>query len=155
MRVTAKRGLRVARLVPALAIALALFACTPIYNIHGFVPAEQDLALIEVGVDTRRTVEAVVGRPSSSGLLTESAWYYVQSRWKTVGAAAAEELDRQVLAISFDEAGKVENIERFTLKDGNIVPLSRRVTESNIKGIGFLRQLLGNLGKLSADQVVQ
>jgi hypothetical protein len=35
------------------------------------------------------------------------------------------------------------------------VVLSRRVTESNIKGIGFLRQIMGNLGRFRADQFLQ
>ena len=37
--------------------------------------------------------------------------------------------------------------------DGRIVVLSRRVTDSNLRGIGFLRQLLGNIGVISADQL--
>jgi hypothetical protein len=30
--------------------------------------------------------------------------------------------------------------------------ISRRVTDSNIKGVGFLRQLLGNIGNFNAGQ---
>ena len=59
-----------------------------------------------------------------------------------------------MVAISFSEAGNVTNIERFGLERGRVVALSRRVTESNIKGIGFLRQLFGSIGRLRADQLV-
>ncbi|MFM7333371.1 MAG: outer membrane protein assembly factor BamE, partial [Tabrizicola sp.] len=118
-------------------------ACSPVYRNHGYVPAEDELALVEVGTDTRETVSQKIGRPSTSGLLNDVGWFYVQSRWKHVGAFAPQEIDRQVVSITFTEEGKVENVERFGLENGQVVAISRRVTDSNIKGVGFLRQLLG------------
>jgi outer membrane protein assembly factor BamE (lipoprotein component of BamABCDE complex) len=91
-----------------------------------------------------------VGRPSTSGLLNDVGWFYVQSRYKNLGYREPQEVDRQVLAITFTEAGVVQNIATFGLEDGQVVQISRRVTESNIKGIGFIRQLLGSLGRVSA-----
>jgi outer membrane protein assembly factor BamE (lipoprotein component of BamABCDE complex) len=129
---------------------LAMVACAPVYRNHGYVPAPDELALVEVGVDTRDTVAQKVGRPSTSGLLNDVGWFYVQSRYKNVGYREPQEVDRQVLAITFSEAGVVNNIATFGLEDGKVVQISRRVTESNIKGIGFIRQLLGSLGKISA-----
>lgn len=138
----------------AVATVLALASCAPVYQNHGYVPTDEELALIEVGKDTHETVAATLGRPSGEGLLNEVGWFYVQSRWKHFGAMAPKEIDRQVVSITFTEEGVVENVERFGLEDGNVVALSRRVTESNIKGIGFLKQLLGNIGRLRADQFV-
>lgn len=132
-----------------------LAACAAVYQNHGYVPSDEELALIEVGKDTRETVAATLGRPSSEGLLNDVGWFYVQSRWKHFGALPPAEIDRQVVSITFTEAGKVENIERFGLENGQAVAISRRVTDSNIKGIGFLRQLLGNIGRLRADQLIQ
>jgi hypothetical protein len=57
--------------------------------------------------------------------------------------------------VTFTEDGIVENVERFGLEKGRVVALSRRVTDSNIKGVGFLRQLFGSLGKLRADQILK
>jgi outer membrane protein assembly factor BamE (lipoprotein component of BamABCDE complex) len=128
-----------------------LVACAPVYRNHGYVPAPDELALIEVGVDTRETVTEKVGRPSTSGLLNDVGWFYVQSRYKNLGYREPQEVDRQVLAITFTENGVVENISTFGLEDGQVVQISRRVTESNIKGIGFIRQLLGSLGKIRAE----
>lgn len=140
--------------VLAMAVA-ALAACTPVYRNHGYVPTDDELALIEVGKDTRDSVALVIGRPSASGLLNDVGWYYVQSHWKHNGAFAPREEERQVVAITFTEAGVVENIERFGLEQGRIVPLSRRVTRPNIKGVGLLRQLFGNIGGLSTDKLLQ
>lgn len=130
-------------------VALALLvACTPIYTNHGFVPDDKDLAGITTGVDTRDTVAAFLGRPSVEGLIGDSQWFYVRSQWKTYGAKAPQEVDRQVLAISFDEQGFVTNIERFGLEKGEIVAISRRVTTEPIKGRGALAQIFGSIGRL-------
>ena len=138
-----------------LALSLLLMACTPIFSNHGYIPTDDDLAVLQVGVDTRETVAATVGRPAASDLLGDEAWYYVQSRWKTLGAAAPVEIDREVVAITFDPVGKVANIERFGLEIGRIVPLSRRVTTTNIRGRGVLAQIFGNIGKLNTDNLFQ
>lgn len=135
------------------ASVLVIASCAPVYQNHGYVPTDEELALIEVGKDTRDTVAATLGRPSSQGLLNDVGWFYVQSRWKHFGALAPQEIDRQVVSITFTEEGVVENVERFGLEDGQVVAISRRVTDSNIKGMGFLRQLFGNIGRPSAGQL--
>ncbi len=148
-------GVRSAARVGAIAlVALTIVACTPIYRNHGYVPRDEDLAAVQVGESTAEDVTFAVGRPSAIGVLTGSGWYYVGSRFKQVGPRAPVEVDRQVVAISFDDNGVVSNVERFGLKDGQVVTISRRVTTSNVKGVGFLRQLLGNLGNMSATQLL-
>jgi outer membrane protein assembly factor BamE (lipoprotein component of BamABCDE complex) len=134
---------------------IALGACTEIVRNHGYTPSEEDLATIAVGKDTRDTVAFKIGRPSAGGLMQDGGWYYVQSRWSHRGASAPKEVDRQVVAVSFDPRGRVSNIERFGLADGQVVALSRRVTDTNIKGIGLIRQLMGNLGRFNPGQFVR
>lgn len=148
-----RRHRRIAGVVAALALVF-LGACTPIVRNHGYVPLEEDLTLVTVGVDTRETVASAVGAPGAGGVIDSGGYYYVRSRWETVAWRAPREVDRQLVAITFDEDGVVENIERFTLEDGRVIPLSRRVTETSIRRISFIRQLLGNIGRLRADQLV-
>ena len=145
-------GLRMA--LAGLAL-LTLGACAEVIRNHGYTPSDEELADVVVGRDTRETVAAKVGRPSAGGLMADSGWYYVQSRWSHRGARAPEEVDRQVLAVSFDNAGRVANVERFGLQDGQVVALSRRVTDTNIRGVGFIRQMLGNLGRFDAGQFLR
>ncbi|TYB81356.1 outer membrane protein assembly factor BamE [Maritimibacter fusiformis] len=142
-------GWLVRTLVTALAL-VALAACSPVYRYHGFIPTDEDLEEIAVGLDTRTTVASIIGKPGASGLLAESGWYYVRSEFKHQTYQAPEETEREVVAISFDEDGVVENIERFGLERGQVVVLSRRVTDSNIKGVSILDQLFGGLGGASA-----
>ena len=143
------------RIATAGLLLLAVSACTSLYSIHGYAPLDSDLAQIIPGQTTREQVAELVGRPASSGILASSGWYYVSSRWKDYAYRAPQEIAREVVAISFSEAGVVQNVERYGLQDGQVVALSRRVTESNIKGISFIKQLLSNFGRVSAGQILK
>ena len=148
-----KAARRTAALLAGLGLAL-LIACTTLYQNHGYVPTEAELAVLEVGVDTRETVATTIGRPSAQGLLNDVGWYYIQSRFKLVGGREPQEVDRQVVAITFTEAGAVANIERFGLEKGQLVQLSRRVTAPNVKSASVLRQLFGNIGRVDTAGIV-
>ena len=137
----------------AAVLVLVMTACAPIYRNHGYVPNDEDLATLEVGKDTLETAAPKIGRPSASGLLNDTGWFYVQSRWEQKGALPPVEIDRQVVALTFSEAGVLENVERFGMERGQIVPLSRRVTESNVRGMSVLRQLFSNFGRIGAAQL--
>ena len=129
-------------------LALALVTsvgCTPLDRDHGYIPSEEELATIRVGVETRETVAQAVGTPTSSGVLRDSGYYYVSQRVRTYAYQEPEVVDRQVVAISFDSRGVVANVERFGLRDGNVVALSRRVTDSSVEGLSFLQQLMGSV----------
>jgi outer membrane protein assembly factor BamE (lipoprotein component of BamABCDE complex) len=128
-------------------IALAVtVGCTAQYRNHGYVPLEEDLQKLAVGVDTRATVDDLIGAPTTSGVLGEGNYYYVRSRVREYGALRPEVVSRQVLAISFNENDTIRNIERFDLQDGRVVPISRRVTDNSVVGNGFFRQIFGNFG---------
>lgn len=137
------------RIAVAGTLLSATLACTPLVTNHGYTPSDEDLAGILVGVDTRETVADVVGTPIASGVLDDSGFYYVSHTRETRGARAPQIISREVVAISFDSAGVVSNIERYGLEDGNVVALSRRVTDDNIAGVGFIRQLMGNIGNIN------
>lgn len=146
--------LRIATFVALFALA----SCSPVFTYHGFVPTEDDLEEIEVGLDTRSTVASIIGKPGASGLLEESGWYYVRSEFEHAPVRGPQEIDRQIVAISFDDDDVVANIERFGLERGEVVVLSRRVTDSNIEGVSFLGQLFGssasaaNIGRVFSNQ---
>lgn len=138
------------RKIAAVFCVLVVAGCSSVYRNHGYVPKEDELSGIAVGVDTRDSVAEAVGTPTASGVLDSSGYYYVESRVRHFAYRRPEVVSREVLAISFDNSGVVRNIERFGLEDGQTVPLARRVTETGSTGSNFLRQLLRNLGNFSA-----
>ena len=139
-----------ARISALIVVALVLSACTTQFRNHGYVPNDAELANIIVGSDTRETVASLIGRPTAQGLLDNSGWYYVESRFRHFAYQAPREISRQVVAISFDARGRVSNIERFGLQDGRVIVLARRITKSSVGRIPLLRRLLGNIGAPSA-----
>lgn len=144
---TARTGLR--RVVAGLAL-LALTACTPFNRNHGYIPREDEIAAIAVGLDTRETVATAIGTPTAGGVLSQSGYYYVRSQFRHYGPLAPQEVSREILAINFSDAGTVSNISRYGLNDGRVVVLSRRVTTDNVRDTTLIRQLMGNFGRLNA-----
>lgn len=151
MTTTRRRFIALALAVPA---AAALSGCTALYPNHGYVPPDDELAQVVVGQTTQGDLEGLIGRPSSQGLLTGSAWYYVGSRWRTYGAFEPQEINREVVAISFDPNGTVSNVERFGLERGRVVTLSSRVTDTGVTTVSLAGQLLGNLGNFDAGSII-
>lgn len=138
-----------------LSLCILAAACTAQFRNHGYVPNEDDLAEIIVGVDTRDTVAETIGTPTAGGVLDEGGFYYVRSRVKTFGPFRPEEIDRQLVAVTFDNRGVVANIERFGLEEGRVVRISRRVTDNGFTNVSLLRQLLGNIGNFDAGSLLQ
>ncbi|WP_111734364.1 outer membrane protein assembly factor BamE [Roseovarius amoyensis] len=145
---------RVAGLLAALCL-IAVAACTAQYRNHGYVPPAEDLQKLVVGVDTRATVDDVIGAPSASGLLSDGDYYYVRSRMREYGPRRPQVVDRKVVAISFNPDDTIRNIETFGLQDGMVVPLTRRVTDSSVLGNGLLRQIFGNFGNIDPSTLFQ
>lgn len=139
------------RTILVLAGLLALTSCgaAALKDSHGYVPDEALLAEVRLGSDTKETVGRLLGRPGTEGILDDRGWYYVKSDYERFLWRAPVEVNREVVAVSFSEEGVVENVERFGIEDGQVVALSRRVTTSNTRGIGFLRQLFSNLGNFN------
>lgn len=129
---------------------IVLAACSRLEDSHGYVPDEALLSQVQVGVDTKDTVDRLLGRPSTLGIVDDRGWYYVRSDYERFLWRAPEEVNREVVAVSFSEKNVVENVERFGLEDGRVVALSRRVTTSNTRGVSFLRQLFSNIGTFNA-----
>ena len=127
-------------------------ACTSMYRHHGYIPPDEDLAQIDVGA-TRDEVELAVGPPSTTGLLTDEGWFYVKSWYRDYAWRAPVEIDREVVAISF-QGDTVSNIERFGLEEGRVVVLSRRVTDRNVAGISLLQQVFGNLANFDPTRFI-
>lgn len=130
---------------------MGLSGCAASHRDFGYIPSDNALAEIVVGVDSRESLSESLGAPSVSGVLDDNSYYYVKSKMRYFGALRPKEIEREVLAISFTDAGLVQNVERFSLQDGQIVTLSRRVTESSVTNNTFLRQLLGNIGRFSPE----
>lgn len=121
---------------------------------HGYVPLDSEIGSIVLGRDTRSSVEEKLGSPTTSGTLGDDTIYYVSSRFERVGPFAPNEIERRVVAISFNSLDVVSNVEEFGLEEGRVVAFSRRVTDTGLSDVGLIQQLFGNLGNIQPGALV-
>ena len=140
--------------VAAGVVVLAAVGCARLEDGHGYVPEASALSSVVVGLDTKATVQQSLGQPGTRGIVDDLGWYYVRSEYEQYLWRAPVEVDRRVVVVTFDESDVVRNIEEFGLEEGQVVTLSRRVTDSNTAGVSFLRQLFGNIGNFDAATVL-
>lgn len=134
--------------------AFFLASCSTIYKDHGYLPLDTGLKNVVIGKDTRNSVTELLGSPSGSGVLEDGAIFYISTKIKNFLFYEPKVVSRDMIVVSFDDRDLVENIEKFTLEDGRVVVLSRRVTSAPVKGPKILSQIFGNLGNADAGTLL-
>ena len=142
------------KLLSAFCLA-ALSACSPTFNTHGYLPPEDLVGQLSVGSDDKVRVAELIGRPSSTGVLNDTGWYYIQTEIRNFTYQQPEVVGRSILAISFDRNDRIANIETLTLADGRVVNLNRRVTELPVRGPTFWQQIVASIGNVQASDLIE
>lgn len=136
------------------AVLLFLAACGGEYRNHGYMPSTDDVNELVVGVDTREGTMEVLGAPSTSGMMTDKALYYVRSRIHHRGYKKPNEINREVLVLSYDQNDILRNIERFDINRGNVVFLVHRITDAPGGDRNILQQLIGSIGGINPNAIL-
>jgi len=123
-------------------------ACTPISRSHGFVSAKGAPGDVETGIDTKASVLAKFGNPSTTGVFETDTWYYVSELREQLGYLRPSTQSRTVTTIKFSEDGMVDVVDIYTLEDGNIISMVGRTTPTRGRQLSVIEQLLGNVGAL-------
>ena len=131
-----------------------LVSCTTIYRNHGYAPSDESLANIVIGIDTRASVEDALGMPTIGDVAEGNSMYFISSRWSHYGLKPPEPISRQIVAIKFDESDILSNVTRYELADSKVVVLSRRVTAGGPSEISFIKQLMGNFGRMDVRDIL-
>ena len=147
----------IGRLKKILSVALlfVILGCSEQYRKHGYIPSEEELSSVSVSQDDKNTVIKKLGTPSIGGILSDGNIYFVQSKVLKNSIRASKPVDRQVLVLSFDDKGKLDNIQKFGIEKGKIVILDYRTTPSGLKNMSFLFRLFQNVGGPSAESLLQ
>ena len=131
---------------------LSIASCSPTYKQHGYVPSDNILSQLEVGKASKANVKHLFGPPSSIGLVEDDRWFYLYTKVKNFMYRSPEITERKLVVVSFAKSGLLENIEQFELQDQKVIVLSRRITESGIKGMSLIQQLLNSAGNYDPAQ---
>jgi len=137
-------------LAGTLAAALAISACSPIVDKHGYVPDPERLSSIQIGVDNKESVYQRLGSPSTEFNFGNETWYYISSKQESFAFFAPKTTQRDIVAVIFDKDEYVKDIAGYTVADGKVVKYVGRKTPTRGKELSFLEQMFGNIGRLPA-----
>jgi len=137
----------VLRLMVACAAALAFAACDSNIIKHGVQFHEGDLQQIQPGM-SQEQVRMNLGSPSTTAVVgNNQAFYYISSTATQTAFMLPTEKDRQVVAVYFTQAGTVERVANYGMKDGRVFDYVTKTTPApGGKDVGIVQQLFRNLG---------
>ena len=138
-----------AGMVAAGLMILPLSAClTPSRDYHGYVADDAQPRDIVPGEDTRSTVLAQLGSPSTQGLFDDNTWIYTSDIQERIAYLKPQVIHRSVVAIRFGEDDKVDEVVEYDVHDGQIVNYAARETATRGRELGFWEQLFGTVGNV-------
>jgi outer membrane protein assembly factor BamE (lipoprotein component of BamABCDE complex) len=137
------------RLWCALLASLALLGCIPQVSNHGYRLDEAALAQVEPGRTSRDEVLQLLGSPSAVTTFDGSVWYYVGQRTERMSFYQEEVVNQDVVAIAFDDAGTVSQVDRHGLDQAHEVSLVERETPTAGSELTVFEQFIGNIGRFN------
>ena len=111
---------------------------------NGNMPDQEKIAKVNLGL-TKEEVHEILGAPSLVTGLSDDHWIYASSTVKQIAFLKPTELERNILAISFDN-NKVSDIETKTLADSNNIAIDDNETQPAERQQGFFRKYFGGVG---------
>ena len=125
-----------------LGAAFLAIACTPVVNQRGYLEDKALESSIKPGTDTKTSVQDKLGYASTTATFGGDAWYYISSTEKQVAFFTPTVQRRSVLAVYFDQGGKVTGLRHYALDQGHVITLEARTTPARGRELTFLQQLL-------------
>lgn len=117
---------------------------------QGYVIDNNMLQLVKEG-SSREQVVLTLGEPSTTATFDNEVFYYIsQVKERRFTFQKPKLVAQEILAIYFNDKGRVDRIARYTLQDGNIVDMVSETTPTGGKDITFLQQILQGTGSSAA-----
>lgn len=140
--------LRSKLLIAAFSAAVLTTACAPVVGQNGFQAIDAKPMDIVAGTDTKQTVLARLGTPSTTSTFeSDSIWYYISQVTEKYTYNRPQVTQRSVTEITFNEAGQVAEVRTLGLDDGQRLAMNSRETPTRGRQLTILEQLLGNVGR--------
>lgn len=148
-RVSASRLFGLAGLI----LLAPLGGCGAQIDHHGHVFMDVDMQQVHAGM-TKEQVQQAFGSPDTTSTIGGDAFYYISTTQKTYAFFKPWEIDRQVVAVYFDQKASVQQVAHYGMKDGIVVNYAKDETPARGKDMGLVEQIMGNVSqrKLFKDQ---
>ena len=115
----------------------------------GDYPPEERIALLKKGVHSDEQVARILGSPATTTVFAPPSFVYVKAMQERTAFMPPKTVERKVLVVSFDNSGKIKDIQTLSLQDGQKVSFSEQHTPTAEKELSIMEQLLGNIGRFS------
>jgi outer membrane protein assembly factor BamE (lipoprotein component of BamABCDE complex) len=141
---------------PTLAAVTVLLGCVPVENQRGYVPDQEAVSSIQVGMDNKESVSKKLGDPSTAATFGNDVWYYMSAHVEQNAFFAPRATERNILAIEFAKDGKVTDMHKYSLADGRVVDFVSRETPTRGRELTLLQQIFnavpGQIGQSAPQQ---
>lgn len=131
------------------AATMTLGACTIERQAKGFIMDQQFVEGITPGFDNKTSIVNGLGNPSVMGTFDDDTWYYMTEISRRRSFFKPSVTRREIFAIKFDEIGRVEEIQTYTLADAIHVKPRGDKTPTRGKKLGVFEQIFSNIGRFS------
>lgn len=136
-------------LIAAAFLTTGLAGCSPTQNYHGYIADEAQPSEIEPGVDTRSTVLARLGTPSTKSIFDDDTWIYMSENRSQFAFYRPKTQSRTVTAIKFGEDDSVQEVGLFDADDGQSIRYASAETPTRGRELGLWEQIFGTIGAVS------
>lgn len=133
----------------ALVLGFGVAGCAPIVSTRGHMVEPERLAQIQPGKSTADDVLQAIGTPTSVGAFDTRSWFYIGQVTERVAFFEPEVVDRRVVVVKFEPNGVVREVRNIDKSEGQELAVVDRATPTAGHEMGFLEQLLGNVGKFN------
>jgi outer membrane protein assembly factor BamE (lipoprotein component of BamABCDE complex) len=137
----------IARMALVLGMAVATAGCLRSIETHrGYLADEVLMQSVQPGVDNRISVERTLGQPSYVSQFGEPVWYYIGSTLRQAPFARPKIGEHSVLAVHFDPAGNVIDVNRSGMEQVAFINPENDSTPTLGRERSFFEDLFGNIG---------
>lgn len=134
-------------LFPLATLAL-LAACSPRVDYRGKAPEVKDLTKIQPRVHTTHDVLATIGSPTFESTYGPKTWFYVHKKTETTSFFKPDIIDKNTIAITFDDKDVVAKMEDMDPEMQDIDPLTH-TTPTVGADRTMLQQVFSNFGRVA------
>ncbi|HEX8470591.1 MAG TPA: outer membrane protein assembly factor BamE [Brevundimonas sp.] len=140
---------RIASILAVAALAVSAAACAPVVGLHGFQVVDVKPSDIVAGTDTKETVLARLGTPSTTSTFEPGqVWYYISQTSERYTYNRPQISQRSITEITFNkDDSKVAGVRTLGLADGEKIAMEGRETPTRGRSLTIMEQLLGNVAR--------
>lgn len=147
MNARTRHWIALAASAPLLAGALA--ACSARVAVRGNLPDPEQVVEVLPGESDRQDVQRILGSPSTLSTFQDDTWYYIGERTEQIAFFEPDVIERSVLVVTFNDAGRVDDTKLYTIEDGQEIAMVDRTTPTEGNQLTIWQQLIGNIGRFS------